>query len=368
MSVRARWIAATASASVLALAGVLVAVWRPTAGAPAPEREPVATATITRESLVDIVTVNGKLAYGPPALAESRLPGTLTALAPIGSTVQRGQELFRIDDTPVVLMYGAVPAYRDLTAGKAAVPSTDPAVPATPAVAASRGKDVQQFEQNLKALGYGGFTVDDKYNGSTAAAVKKWQKALHRPETGVVTPADIVYATGQIRIEEQSVGLGAPGSGQVLTYTGTQKVVTVSVDAGDHAWATPGAPVTVKLPGGTEVAGKVDKVATEATAEGQQQGADNAALSVTVTIPDQSKLGDLAKTPVDVRYVADERKDVLTVPVSALLALSEGGYGLEVLDSTGTHTVAVQVGLFAGGKVEVSGDSVTEGLSVGMPS
>src|SRR6185503_15688932 len=96
------------------------------------------TATITRETLVDTVTVNGKLAYGPPSLAESRLSGTVTALAPIGSTVQRGREVFRIDDTPVVLLYGGVPAYRALATGVT-------------------GRDVRQFEQNLKALGYGGF-------------------------------------------------------------------------------------------------------------------------------------------------------------------------------------------------------------------
>lgn len=345
-----KWIAAAGAVVTVAAAAVAVIGLGGNDGTTeAVANHPAATTKITKETLRDEKTVSGELAYGEPTPLASRAEGTVTWLAATGSTIKRGGTLFKVDNAPVTLLYGAMPAYRPLAAG-------------------AEGPDVKQFEQNLKALGYGGFTVDDKYNGSTAAAVKKWQKALHRPETGVVTPADIVYATGQIRIEEQSVGLGAPGSGQVLTYTGTQKVVTVSVDAGDHAWATPGAPVTVKLPGGTEVAGKVDKVATEATAEGQQQGADNAALSVTVTIPDQSKLGDLAKTPVDVRYVADERKDVLTVPVSALLALSEGGYGLEVLDSTGTHTVAVQVGLFAGGKVEVSGDSVTEGLSVGMPS
>jgi peptidoglycan hydrolase-like protein with peptidoglycan-binding domain len=311
---------------------------------------PAATTKIVKETLRDEKTVSGELAFGDPTPLDSRAQGTVTWLPTTGSTIRRGGTLFTVDNAAVTLLYGAMPAYRPLAPG-------------------TEGPDVQQFEQNLKALGYGGFTVDDHYSGSTAAAVKNWQKALHRSETGVVSPADIAYTTGPVRVEELSVRLGAPGSGPILTYTGTQKVVTVTVDADDHAWATPGAPVTVKLPGGTEVAGKVDKVANEATAsDGPQQGADNAALSVTVTIADQSRLGDLAKTPVDVRYVADERPDVLTVPVSALLALAEGGYGLEILDATGTHTVAVHVGLFANGKVEVSGDSVTEGSTVGMPS
>jgi hypothetical protein len=55
------------------------------------------------------------------------------------------------------------------------------------------------------------------------------------------------------------------------------------------------------------------------------------------------------------------------VPVSALLALSEGGYGLEVVDDDGTTSiVSVTTGLFADGKVQVEGDGITEGTVVGV--
>jgi hypothetical protein len=59
---------------------------------------------------------------------------------------------------------------------------------------------------------------------------------------------------------------------------------------------------------------------------------------------------------------------VLTVPVAALLALAEGGYGVQVVTGTATRIVAVRTGLFAAGRVEVSGDGLTEGMTVGMPS
>lgn len=358
MSVRARWIAATASASVLALAGVLVAVWRPTAGAPAPEREPVATATITRESLVDIVTVNGKLAYGPPALAESRLPGTLTALAPIGSTVQRGQELFRIDDTPVVLMYGAVPAYRDLTAGKAAVPSTDPAVPATPAVAASRGKDVQQFEQNLKALGYRGFTVDDQYTAQTAAAVRRWQEDLGVPETGVVELGRVRYAAGPIRIAEHKLAPGQVATAAaVLSYTGTTRLVSAQIPVRNEDLAKVSTKVSVALADGKQIGGTIQAVRTP-----DEQGGPEPMLEAVVAI-DPTEAAD---GQVKVRLTAERRDNVLTVPVGALLALAEGGYGLQILDGDGSRIVAVTAGLFADGKVEVDGAEIREGQTVGM--
>jgi hypothetical protein len=58
---------------------------------------------------------------------------------------------------------------------------------------------------------------------------------------------------------------------------------------------------------------------------------------------------------------------VLTVPVTALLALSGGGYGLEVISGGTASYVQVDTGLFAGGRVEVTGEGIDEGTVVGMP-
>jgi hypothetical protein len=75
----------------------------------------------------------------------------------------------------------------------------------------------------------------------------------------------------------------------------------------------------------------------------------------------------LDKAPVDVRYVVREHRDVLTVPVSALLALAEGGYGLEVVEGGTSRVVAVETGLFADGRVEVRGEGIVDGAKVGAP-
>jgi hypothetical protein len=56
------------------------------------------------------------------------------------------------------------------------------------------------------------------------------------------------------------------------------------------------------------------------------------------------------------------------VPVAALLALREGGYGVQIVEGSTTRIVAVKTGLFSGGRVEVSGDGLAEGMTVGMPS
>lgn len=342
-----------------AVAATVAALWHPPEGTPAAQRRPVATATISRETLVDTVTVKGALAFGPPSMAESRLAGTVTALAPVGATVQRGQTLFRIDDTPVVLFFGDVPAYRELSAGKAAVPSTDPAVPATPAVPAAEGRDVRQLEENLAALGYTGLTVDEKFTAQTAAAVRRWQHDLGLPQTGVVELGRVRYAGGPIRIAEHKLAVGQVATGAVLSYTGTTRLVTAQVPAHNADLAKVGVKVTVLLPSGNEIDGTIQSVGTSS----QDQGAGAEPMIEAVVALNAAGAAD---GPVKVRLVADQRERVLAVPVGALLALADGGYGLEILDGAGSRIVAVQTGLFADGKVEVTGPDIREGQTVGM--
>jgi hypothetical protein len=63
----------------------------------------------------------------------------------------------------------------------------------------------------------------------------------------------------------------------------------------------------------------------------------------------------LAGAPVEVVLAVDERTDVLLASVTALLALADGGYSLEVVADDGTTTIVrVETGLFAEDKVEVS--------------
>jgi len=85
-------------------------------------------------------------------------------------------------------------------------------------------------------------------------------------------------------------------------------------------------------------------------------------------VTDQKKLGNLDQAAVKIGFTASQRKNVLTVPVAALLALAEGGYGVQVVEGTATRIVPVETGLFAGGRVEVTGDGLREGMTVGVPA
>jgi hypothetical protein len=205
-------------------------------------------------------------------------------------------------------------------------------------------------------LGYGATTP----LASTATGTVTWL-----PEPGA-TVRRVVFAPGSVRIAERLVRVGASATGDVVSYTGSTRGVTVSTDAAKAGWARKGTKVTVTLPDGKAVPGTVSGVAEPAQ---PAEGADTAGstVEVSIAIPDQKALGKLERGGVTVRYVAKERKDVLTVPVNALLALAEGGYGLEVVSDTGPRVVAVEVGLFAEGRVEVSGNGLADGALVGVP-
>jgi hypothetical protein len=68
---------------------------------------------------------------------------------------------------------------------------------------------------------------------------------------------------------------------------------------------------------------------------------------------------------VQVALTVVAARNVLAVPVSALLALAGGGYGLEVVESTGIHhLVGVTTGIFAGSMVQVTGNEIAAGTKV----
>ncbi|GAA1659356.1 peptidoglycan-binding protein [Catellatospora bangladeshensis] len=336
--------------AAVAAAGLAAGLPTFTGGDEATASGPVRTATVTRQDLADTETKTGILGYGTEYTVAARASGTVTWLPAENALVDRGKPLYRVDDQPVVLLYGTMPAYRQLRSG-------------------SEGPDVKQLEQNLKALGYGGFTVDREYTGATADAVRRWQEDLGLPETGTVEPGRVVYAAGQVRVDARSAAVGdlvQPGT-PLLTRTGVDRAVVVELEVADERLAETGAAVEVELPDGRRVPGKVGAVQTVITPGGN--GAEPAtSLEVTVTLAGKEAVRGFDQAAVDVGFTADTREGVLTVPVAALLALAEGGYGLELVEGGSTRITAVETGLFAAGRVEVSGDGLAEGAVVGMPS
>lgn len=400
-----RWNPLLVGAVVLVLVGAVVAaaavglrVGSPPSASPRPA-ESWTTVKIVRQTLRVSTTVDGQLGYGTPERVRVRASGTVTWLAPPGQVLRRGQPLLRVDERPVVVMYGTVPMFRDLglATDSSQRPTTDsaqrPAMPGPPPTAkavkatsmpAARtqtptptptatvgGRDVRQLEANLAALGYSGFQVDSKFTKATVQAVRRWQADAGLPVTGVVGAGDVVFVAGPIRVAEALVKVGDDAGADVVSVTGLRLSVVAKVAADDSTWTVPGAEVLVTLPDGRDVKGRVESFGGTTSPDDDRSGGDDAQsaanVPVAVSIPDQKALGKVSGGSVSVSRVSRSRPDVLTVPVAALMALAEGGYGLEVATGTTSHFVAVSTGLFADGLVEVSGPQVSEGLTVRLP-
>ena len=71
--------------------------------------------------------------------------------------------------------------------------------------------------------------------------MKRWQEDLDLPPTGVVERHRVVYAPGPVRVARRLVRLGAGATGDVLSYTGRTRIVTVSASQAEAAWAAVGA-------------------------------------------------------------------------------------------------------------------------------
>ncbi|MER6997546.1 peptidoglycan-binding protein [Streptomyces sp. NPDC000410] len=351
---RARRILVIALA-VLAVAGGGVAVTTlTTPDESTPQKRsglPPATTPVTRGDLSDSSRADGTLGYAKERGLNAGAPGILTWAASTGSHVERDGKLYEIDGKPVRLMYGAGPMYRTLKDG-------------------DEGRDVEELEQNLAALGYTGFTPDDEYTDRTAAAVKRWQKSHKLKQTGQVGPDQITFAPGAVRIKANGSAVGdqvGPGK-PVLTTTGSERIVTFRIDVAESRLVKSGTRVTVDLPDGTSAAGKVSSVGRTAEAGGDDPQDKTPKVTVTVSFDKPDDVGGIDQSPVTVNLTGQTRKGVLSVPVNALLALPGGGFGVQVVEKGTAREVKVELGMFGQGRVEVSGGGLREGMKVGVPA
>ncbi|GAB7191923.1 peptidoglycan-binding protein [Kineococcus sp. NUM-3379] len=317
----------------------------------AAEGPPRATAQVTRTDLVEREDVAGTLGYAGGRTLSAGTAGTWTSLAEEGSTLTSGGVLWRIDERPTVLLRGELPAYRRLAPG-------------------TGGEDVRQFEQALRELGFTGFTVDEEYTARTARAVRRWQEELGAVRDGTVDLGDVVFTPTDVRVAQWEVGVGdAAQAGQAaLVTTGTARVVRLRLEVEDLPLARRDARVEVVLPDGSRTGGRVTSVGTVAEEDSDEEGEATVEVEVEVALDPADAAAGLDGAPVTVSMESERHAGVLTVPVGALLALAEGGFGVRVVEGAGTRVVAVEPGASADGRVEVSGRDVTEGARVEVPS
>lgn len=313
---------------------------------PTTTRTPLAlqTSTVTRGDLTERVRTQGTLAYNSPRTLGTELTGVVTGIPPAGTVVPPGQELFRIDDSPVLLLRGALPAWRAFA----------DAMPA--------GGDVLQLEQNLLDLGFFAGKPDEKFTATTTAAIKKWQKSLGVDQTGTLEAGRIVFSLADIRIQAPKAQIGDAAGAEIISITGPTKGVVAFLDPAQVPIAPVGTVVTLSLPGGLSTTGTV----TEVGAPVEQDGGDGKTLKspVTLTLDDPAATESLDNVSVTLLLTQTRATDVLTVPVLALLAQPGGGFAVERATGTATELVPVELGTFADGLVEVTGGDLAVGDTV----
>jgi len=149
--------------------------------------------------------------------------------------------------------------------------------------------------------------------------------------------------------------------------------VVFQVDASDQETVSVGDSVEIELPTDERVPTQItfiDQVVT------QTQAGEFIEVTLEVLNPEEIEAYDQA--PVKVFVTTEISENVLYVPVNALLALAEGGYALEVYSGgtevgtfegesgVDTSYVAVEIGVFTDGFVEVKGN-ISEGQIVVVP-
>jgi peptidoglycan hydrolase-like protein with peptidoglycan-binding domain len=285
--------------------------------------------------------------------------GVVTALPSPGSVIVPGAALYRVNDRPVVLLRGDLPAWRPFEAGM------------TP------GDDVRQLEQNLAAFGMFRGAADAAFTTATADAVRAWQKAIGVERTGRIDRTAILFSDHDLRVTSATAALGAEVAAGTELYrvSAADKVVDLDLKLADQQLAAVGNAVGITLPDGTTTTGSIATVGEPVERAADPAATDAAAggtfvVPVTVTLADQGVVAAFPRASVSVQFSNTLAEGVLTVPVEALVALDADSFAVETPATTGeaaVRRIAVALGAFASGRVQITGDGITEGLPVVVP-
>jgi hypothetical protein len=306
---------------------------------------------VERGELSAMVSLDGTLTYrarpdGSPFSAINHAHGTYTRLPDAGDRIDCRDVFYRVDDDPVLLLCGTVPAYRALHAG-------------------DQGKDVRQLNRNLHVPGAA-------FTAKTEAALEALQRRRGMHVTGSLALGDAVFLPASARIAEVTGQLGGsarPGA-QVAQATSDTLEVQVDLEASQQGQVKTGERAQITLPGNRSVKGTVARLGRVARTAGKADAVGTATIPAYVALDRPKQASGLDRAPVQVDVRTKGVESVLSVPVTALVGRSGGGFAVEVVRGAGRRElVAVKLGLFdtTDGRVEVAGD-LAEGDHVVVPS
>ncbi len=262
-----------------------------------------------------------------------------------GDRVNAGDALYRVNEHPVVLAEGRVPAFRDLRAG-------------------TKGADVRQFSALLKAKGYLRAT-SRTMTPAVVAAAKAWQRRLGVEPTGVVRRGDVLFVRDlpmRVALSSKSFRVGAElGGGQVgIDRLGAAPVFTATFGAAQARQVAEG--MTIKVTSGSHTwTGRLDVVKaginneSAARVTGPTGGSLCGKACGTIPLSGTTRLTGATEVQSPVSGVV--------VPVAALASTADGsiavigrdGNRIPVTVKARARGMAVVQGLAAGTTVRVPG-------------
>lgn len=364
---RRRRVTAIVALAAIPVAAVLAVLIITRTAAPEQAAVPPATVTtvpVTTGSMVSATNARATLHYSNEAPLLAGPAGVVTALPAAGVVISPGGVLYGINTEPVLLLRGSMPAWRSFELGMSA------------------GEDVRQLEQNLTALGVGfRGEVDATFTAATADAISAWQKALGMERTGRLDRSRILFSDHDIRVARATAALGAEvaGGAELYRVSSTEKVVDIDLRLADQQLAVIGTQVGITLPDGTTTTGSIASVGEPVERAGAGDAATDEATTgaggtfvvpVSVTLSDQAAVGGFPRASVTVQFSSTLADGVVTVPVEALVATDASTFAVETPAQSGDEAVRripVTIGAFASGRVQISGEGISEGLDVVVP-
>ena len=272
---------------------------------------------IERRNLEVTEQLSGQLATSSQTDLTTIGQGVVTQAASLGSTLQRGSVVARVDDQPTVYLFGFQPAWRSFQPGM------------------SDGADVRQLEANLVALGFDPdkMTVDDTYSAATAAAITAWETALGlQAPDGVVPAGQVIFGAGPVQVSDTTAAGTRVTPGSTLATVrpvggqGLQLTFTVTEEADRYQAGKPVTIVTTDAAQHPATITSIVRAASTSGGGGFGGGGGGGTPSFTVTAAPDNGAG-LVPGPVEVDVPTQLADNVLAVPSRGARRCARGGTG-----------------------------------------
>ncbi len=231
--------------------------------------------------LVEFTTLSGTLNFSDIVNVNASGGGVVTDVITDGTSLNQGDTIYRVNDQPIVLLYGNAALFRNFGNG-------------------DTGDDVLLLEQNLASLGFNvdsdgsstDFIVDGTFTATTADALARFQDSVGLTSTGSFNVSDYVVAGGPSVASNISVRTGTsvtPGT-SILDlnvdrsinglFTAHSGVIESTLEAGSEissgevVYVQDGLPITAFV---------TDETFTRTLTEGITNGADVEVLEQTLS-------------------------------------------------------------------------------------